>query len=167
MHYPDATVTTVVASRFVGVPAPIDLSWESHAGGGAGVAAIRFENPSITVIGLHLGLADKFPWLYKTEIEALAQFVSEEQRRGREVIVAGDWNASARSIQHFSSFSKLGLVNAEGDVPTCPTFLPWLKPLDHIFIPETWRTAHVEAIPFGSDHLAILVDAESLIQNVA
>jgi len=158
MHYPDATVSTLIASKMPGSVVPIDLSWEEHAGGGAGVAAVRFDDSAITAIGLHLGIADKFPWLYEAEISALAKFIAEEQAAGREVIAAGDWNASAAFIQRHRSFSKLGLADAAGDIPTCPTFLPWQKPLDHVFVPKSWSVLDRQACAFGSDHLALIVN---------
>jgi endonuclease/exonuclease/phosphatase family metal-dependent hydrolase len=91
----------------------------------------------------------------------LSKFIAEEQCSGREVVLAGDWNASASFIQRYPFFSKLGLVDAGNDTPTCPTFLPWLKPLDHIFVPAQWSVKDFQAIPFGSDHLALLAEVEA------
>ena len=165
IHYPDATVSTIVASKIAGVAVPIDLSWESHAGGGAGIAAIRLTDQPVTVVGLHLGIADKFPWLYKVEMQMLAQWVAQEKADGREVIIAGDWNASSASMARHRPFARLGLMNADKDTPTCPTFLPWQKPLDHIFIPSGWTSSDLRAIPFGSDHLALSVEvAQGLLR---
>jgi endonuclease/exonuclease/phosphatase family metal-dependent hydrolase len=161
LHYPDATVSTVIASKAPGTAIPIDLSWEEHAGGGAGIAAIRLDDMPVTAIGLHLGMADKFPWLYEKEIEVLAKFVSREQEQGRDVIIAGDWNSSEQHIQEFPSFSRLDLTDALGNIPTCPLFLPWQKPLDHIFIPKSWRAGGVETRAFGSDHLAVTAEVEA------
>lgn len=161
IHHDDATCGSLVASKVVGEPIEIKFTLGRHAGGGAGVAILRLLNSNITIAAVHMSVPDKFPWLYDAEVEDLAEFISNEQSLGREVIIAGDWNTSTQFLQKYSSFTKLGLKNGEGDIPSCPTFLPKLKPLDHIFVPSKWKTLNAKTMSFGSDHLAVSICVEN------
>jgi len=161
-HYDDATVSSLVASKAKAVPVAIDFPQGSHPGGGGGIAALRFAESMLTVIGAHLCYAN-FTWLYGPEIEAISDFISKEIASGRKVVTAGDWNESSHTINAYPSFSKLNLKNAEADIKTCPTFFPKskLKPLDHIFTPSDWQTLDAKTAPFGSDHLAVIAEVET------
>ncbi len=160
-HHPDATVTSLIASRIPGDVVPMEFRTQLMFGGGGGTAALRLSEGNITVAGVHLSLPEKFPSIYEKQIEDVAKFARREKAEGRGVIAAGDWNASSSFIGKHGGFSGLGLVNADGDVPTCPTFFRKLKPLDHIFIPEGWKSSQLRVADFGSDHLAVAVSVET------
>ncbi|MFZ2149961.1 MAG: endonuclease/exonuclease/phosphatase family protein [Minisyncoccia bacterium] len=159
-HYADSTVSSFVASKTEGEAVEVFLPQESHAGGGGGIAAIRLAENNITAIAVHMSVLAKFSWLYEAQLEAIANFISEEEKRGRKVVIGGDWNASNISMQKYQLFSKLNFKNSEGDLLTCPTFLPKLNPLDHIYVPQNWKTVNTKTAAFGSDHLAVIVEEE-------
>ena len=158
-HYADATVSSLVASKIEGEAVKIKFPEESHVSGGGGIAALRLSEHKITVANVHM-CSTKFSWLYSAEVKAIAKFISEEKFAGREVVIGGDWNASTSFLNKYASFFKLNLQSAESDLPSCPTFLPKLKPLDHIFVPHGWKATKVKTVSFGSDHLAISVCVE-------
>lgn len=159
-HYADTTVSSFVASKSKAESVMIKFPQESHAGGGAGIASIRFSESNITAISVHMCVSDKFPWLYDAEIETITKFIQGEKSTGREVVIGGDWNASASYLKKYDLFSKSNFINSEGDLPTCPTFFPKLNSLDHVFIPNNWKTLNAKTISFGSDHLAVSVEVE-------
>lgn len=152
-HYPDTTVTSLVATKAAAEAVPSLLPQAEHPGGGGGMAMLR--SKSFTAIAVHMTVGAKFPRLYARQIDVIAEAVRKEQAAGRKVIVGGDWNESAAAIRKYPAFAELDLVNVEGDVGTCPTFLPWLKPLDHIFVSGGWKALDVQTVEFGSDHLAL------------
>lgn len=163
-HYPDATISTVVASRLAGEAVVIDFPGGHHAGAGGGAAAIRFSEFDITVVGLHM-CQPQFPELFAAQIAAIASFSGHEESMGRQVVLAGDWNCSAAALTRRSSFSALHLTSAERDLPTCPTYLPRLKPLDHVFVPAAWERLEARTISFGSDHMAIVALVDTTVQS--
>ena len=156
-HHDDATVSSLVASKIKGEKLAIEFTEGAHAGGGGGIVGLRLVQSNITVVGVHM-CTPKFPWLYDAQIADIVKFLETEKLLGREVIIAGDWNASTLFLKKYPAFSKLNLINSEGDMLTCPTFLPKLEPLDHIFVPQNFKTINSKTIAFGSDHLAVSVE---------
>lgn len=154
-HHPDATVATLIAAKDKGEPASSFFEPKRGFGSGGGTAALRLQSSNITVLGVHLPLPDKLPKLYAEQTKEIIRFVQGEKASGREVIAAGDWNAPSTYVRTIGAWETLGFKNADGDVPTCPTFLKKLKPLDHIFVPQAWNVEEKRAIAFGSDHLAV------------
>jgi len=160
-HYPDTTVSSLIVAKVPAEPATVPFPQESHPCGGGGIAILRLRERRVTLAVVHMSLPGECPWLYDAEMKAVTDFIEEEKSRGREVVIGGDWNAPSSFIQAYLPFSKFELVCAEGDIPTCPTFFPWRKPLDHIFIPSIWKSSDAKTIAFGSDHLAVSVCVDS------
>ena len=159
-YYSDATIASLVACRQSAMPVEIPFPKSTYVGSGAGIAGLRLVDNNITLVAIHMSYLNNVPWEYESQIKALAAFVTDEQSHNRCVVIAGDWNAPSRVIQGYPDFKKLNLINAEHDVLTCPTFLPKLRPYDHVFMPEQWKAKNVATHKFGSDHLAVSVTAE-------
>ncbi len=156
--YPDTAVGTVVASK---IPAEAFSVTTREllqlSGKGSPSAGLRLKDFPITIIGCHLTSGAR--QLSREQVDDVAMILKSEQKNGRSVIVAGDFNKTARNILAQKSFSTLGLASAT-QKPTCPLWLPpalrW--DLDHIFIPSEWHIGKVDYIPFGSDHLAVAAE---------
>lgn len=157
-HYPGTRLATLVATKETGLPIPCKMPQRPSMGGGAGMAGIRLADTPISVFGLHLTY--RSPKLFRRQIEYVAKAAADEKAKGKDVLLAGDWNESEKSIFCHPAFAALDLMSAEpSENVTCPTFLPkpFRKPLDHVFIPRQWRRIQSHTIAFGSDHLALSV----------
>jgi endonuclease/exonuclease/phosphatase family metal-dependent hydrolase len=156
--YPDAYVSTYVASKTAASPIICVMPQTPHPGCGGGIAGLRLEC-GVSVIGAHMAMGGSALW--RSQIDAIARLAKIEQEKGNNVILTGDWNEVGGQILTQESFKKLDLVSADGDkTPTCPTSLPHFlqRSLDHIFIPSAWEVDSCRAVNFGSDHLALLVE---------
>ena len=125
------------------------------------MAGIRLTTgAAVSVFGVHLTY--RSPALFKRQIKYIAEVASREQARGNDVVLAGDWNESTGTITANPEFGALSLVSSVSkEWLTCPTYLPRFlqKPLDHVFVPPSWRRIDSETIAFGSDHLVLAVKA--------
>ncbi len=160
-HHPDATISSVVASRLpVLDAAPMELPWGIQMGGGGGAAYVRLADVPVTVIGCHLAIGKGMQATFEGEIAALTRFGLDEQRQGRQVVVAGDFNAVSQRIQRTAGFDSLHLRTVTAEV-TSAMCLPKLfqTVYDHIFIPKSWQLRAIRYPAFGSDHLAVAADA--------
>jgi endonuclease/exonuclease/phosphatase family metal-dependent hydrolase len=161
-HQLDATICTVVASRLPMVnAAPLELPWSRQVGGGGGAAYLRLRDMPIIVIGCHLAIGKGVREVFEKEIAALRDFAESEQKQGRQVIIAGDFNAIEAVIQKIPGFSKLGLRSVTNQ-KTCPTCLPWIfrTGCDHVFVPAKWQVTARDFPSFGSDHLAVVTEVK-------
>lgn len=123
------------------------------------MAGIRL--PHLVAFGVHLTY--RSPTLFKQQIAYIAKVAAAEGAVGRQIVLAGDWNETEATITANAAFARLNLASgAAQEEPTCPTFLPrpLQKPLDHIFVPQSWQRRDSKTVAFGSDHLALLVDVE-------
>jgi len=160
-HYPSMRISTVIATKAAGEIIPCDMPQQPSMGGGAGCAQIQLPD-GIAIIGVHLG--NGIPKLIKRQVHALATTTASALSHGHRAILAGDFNVSASYMQTFEEFKALSLVAADGDrLLTCPTFLPFRKPLDHIFVPTSMEVTSIESLTFGSDHLAVCAEVTSSI----
>ena len=157
--YPDAYVSTLVASKAAAEPIACLMPQTPHPGCGGGIAGLRLAG--VSIIGAHLAMGGSALW--RSQVDAIAKIAADEQTRSSAVIVTGDWNSVESPIFAQESFKKLGLISVDKEkTPTCstslPSFLQWS--VDHIFIPASWSIKDFKAIPFGSDHLALLAEVE-------
>lgn len=167
-HHPDATLGTMVASKLLLQDAAVlDLPWGRQIGGGGGAAYVRSAHAPLTVIGCHLVIGEVMRPLFEREVAAMVQFASEEQSVGRQVVIAGDFNAEERRIQKTSNFSSLRLktVTTQNTNPTC---LPKIfrTACDHVFIPSDAQGSKTRFLSFGSDHLAVVTEIKSISPNL-
>ena len=159
-HHPDATLGTMIASKLpLRDAASLDFPWGRQIGGGGGAAYARLEDAPLTVIGCHLVIGKMMRSLFEDEIEALVEFASGEQRSGRQVVIAGDFNAGENRIQKTSGFASLHLktVTTRNTNPTC---LPEIfrTACDHIFVASDASVRPTHFVHFGSDHLAVMTE---------
>jgi endonuclease/exonuclease/phosphatase family metal-dependent hydrolase len=160
LHYPETHISTVVATKWDSTPIACEMPHLPCMGGGAGSAGMRVED--ISMLGAHLG--NGIPDLVESQLAYLAEVAAREEADGQKVMLAGDFNIPAHSKAAREAFRKLDLAAADGDnFPTCPTFLPFHTPLDHVFLPSTIRIKNLQTYFFGSDHLALSVETESAI----
>ena len=160
-HYPDTTLITLIASHLETLPERPELGIPQgeQMGGGGGNTCVRFKDMPITMIGCHLACG--IPDIVTQQLKALTKFATKEKQKGRQIIIAGDFNLPAEKIENFPHFKELG-VKTVTDHKTCPTCLPKIFQIgcDHIFIPSEWKVNYKNFIPFGSDHLAVSVEVE-------
>lgn len=158
-HYPGTSISTLVATKESGDIIPCEMPQRPSMGGGAGMAGIRLRGKPLSVFGMHLTYRN--PPMFAKQLAYIGSLAKKEQTQGREILLAGDFNESESAVRANPDFQTLGLVSADSrEKLTCPTFLPPFarKPLDHVFMPSSWKTKHAEAIAFGSDHLALVAD---------
>jgi endonuclease/exonuclease/phosphatase family metal-dependent hydrolase len=158
-HYPGTRIATLVASREQGEPIQCKMPQRPSMGGGAGMAGIRLPASELAVFGVHLTY--RSPGLFKQQLRYIAKIASSERRNGRDLVLAGDWNEPEAAIVSNPDFASLDLMSGVvHEDSTCPTFLPshFQKALDHIFIPRHWQRGPSKTLPFGSDHLALIVE---------
>ena len=154
--YPDAHVSTLVATKEKTDVLPAKMPQLPYPGCGGGIAGLRFKS-RVSIIGAHLALGGGDLW--HQQLAAIAALVRDEEALGNRVVFAGDCNETEKLMT--PSFSKLGLVSVdEHKSPTCPTSLPRIfqKSIDHIYISNTWRIKDFRTIPFGSDHSALYTE---------
>lgn len=157
LDHRDMTTATLVASKTPVLEGYVPFMPQlAQPGGGGGIAGVRLSNAPITIIGLHLAIFYKKLW--RSQIERIVELVLNERDQGREVILAGDWNATSRAIIKTNGFSDLGLETADAShTPTCPTAqmfgFPRRRHIDHIFIPQKSRLSAFNSGHFGSDHM--------------
>lgn len=159
-HYPGTSISTLLATKEAGEVIPCTMPQRPSMGGGAGMAGIRL-NSKLSIFGMHLTYRN--PPMFAKQLTYIADMAKKEKTRGNEIILAGDWNESEAAVCANADFKTLNLVSADPQEKlTCPTFLPRFmqKPLDHIFVSAGWKTDRAEAIAFGSDHLALLVETK-------
>src|SRR3989344_263276 len=162
-HHPDAILSTVVASRLPVLlgAAPLDLPWGRQIGGGGGAAYMRLADAPITVVGCHLVIGKGMRSVFEKEIAALKNFSESEERQGRQVVMAGDFNAVNERIQCTANFAALKLKTVTPE-KTNPVFLPKIlqSACDHIFLPLEWQVLETRFPYFGSDHLAVVAEGK-------
>jgi endonuclease/exonuclease/phosphatase family metal-dependent hydrolase len=161
-HYPGASISTLLATRASGTSIRCAMPQRPSMGGGAGMAGIELTVGSLRVFGMHLTYGGS--QLFERQVKYIAEVARNQATRLSDVVVAGDWNASEATIFANQDFRSLNLVSgASIENPTCPSFFPRFlqRPLDHVFVPSRWKRVRSEAIAFGSDHLALMVDVES------
>lgn len=152
----DMTTATMVASKLPVVDGYVPfLPQLAQPGGGGGIAGVRLANAPITILGVHLSIFYKKLW--RSQVERLAELVASERDEGREVIIAGDWNATQKPIRKIKDFSSLKMRSADPNkTPTCPTNqiagFPRRRQIDHIYVPESVETQSFTTGHFGSDH---------------
>ncbi|HEV7449028.1 MAG TPA: hypothetical protein VGP13_00605 [Candidatus Paceibacterota bacterium] len=165
--YPDAHVTTYVAAKEAGEALPCSMPQLPYPACGGGIAGVRLVS-GVSIIGLHAAVGVSKLW--RSQVQAVADIATQEQARGNRVVITGDWNETEETIMKQASFAKLGLVSVNKEkVPTCPISLPRFlqKSVDHIFVPADWSIKNFKATPFGSDHLALLAEADMGIYSSA
>lgn len=156
--YPNAHVSTCVAAKSTGEPLPSTMPQPPLPACGGGVAGLRLSS-GISVIGAHTAFGGSDLW--RAQIRAITEAAETEQRKGNEVILAGDWNEIQDKITVQPGWKNLNLKPVDpSKTPTCPVSLPTLfrRQLDHIFVPKTWTVASFKTMAFGSDHLAVLAE---------
>ncbi len=153
--YSDAHVSTLVATKEEAAPLPAVMPQQPYPGCGGGIAAVRTKS-GISIIGAHMALDGTDLW--RQQLQSIVNLVASEQSTGNTVIFAGDCNEIETQIT--PSLSRCGLFSVDTNKTlTCPTSLPHMfqKSVDHIYVPKTWVVRDFQAIPFGSDHLALCV----------
>jgi endonuclease/exonuclease/phosphatase family metal-dependent hydrolase len=161
-HYPGASISTLLATRAPGTSIRCAMPQRPSMGGGAGMAGVELAVGSLSVFGMHLTYGGSL--LFERQVKYIAEVARNQATRLSNIVVAGDWNASEATIFANQDFRRLNLVSgASIENPTCPSFFPRFlqRPLDHVFVPSKWKRVRSEAIAFGSDHLALMVDVES------
>ena len=159
--YPDAHVSTLVATKEKAIILQTDMPQPPYPGCGGGIAGLRLES-GVSIVGVHMALKGK---VWREQLNAITALLQTEKIAGNQVIFAGDCNEKEEPIISGSNFSILGLVSADMQkTSTCPTSLPRIfqRSLDHIFIPSEWKIDDFRTIAFGSDHLALLVSVEKI-----
>lgn len=158
-HHSDTTLLTLVASRLPVLADRLSLNFpqRKEIGGGGGATCLRLKNQPITLVGCHL--ASNIQDLSREQIKALADFGRQEQARGRQVVIAGDFNMPEAVIQSVEGFGSLRLKSTT-DRPTCPVGVPKIfqSGFDHVFIPEGWQVRENKFPAFSSDHLAVSIE---------
>lgn len=159
LHYPDVTISTVVASRLPCLDdrfAPT-MTQLPQISGGAGIAGLRLKEHPVTIVGFHLtkGLRG----LSGQQLEDLDKIYESEEADGRLTILAGDFNEHARFIERVASLKASGLA-VFIKVPTTPLGLPKFleADYDHICLPAGWSADKTTCVSFGSDHLAVITE---------
>ncbi len=120
------------------------------------IALVAQEMPDVFVLNELL-----YQIHYEPLNAALKEFGEGEQRKGRHIIIAGDFNATNMQIQNVANFSSLGLktVTTQTTNPTClPKF--FRTACDHIFLPSSWRIEETRFPSFGSDHLSVVTQSD-------
>ena len=160
-HYPGTSISTLLATKEPGEMIPCTMPQRPSMGGGAGMTGIRLNHSSLSIFGMHLTYRN--PPMFSKQLAYITEMAKKEKTSRNEIILAGDFNESEAIVFSNSDFKTLDLVSADSQEKlTCPTFLPnfMQKPLDHIFIPPSWKTTRAETIAFGSDHLALLAKTD-------
>jgi endonuclease/exonuclease/phosphatase (EEP) superfamily protein YafD len=163
-HHPDAILSTVVASRIpvLSGGASLELPWGRQIGGGGGASYVSLADMPVTVVGCHLVIGKGMRVVFEKEIAVLKNFAEEERKSGRQVVIAGDFNATDGKIQDTMNFASLKLktVTTQKTNPLClPAFLR--TECDHIFLPSNWQIPETRFLSFGSDHLAVVTEVKT------
>jgi endonuclease/exonuclease/phosphatase family metal-dependent hydrolase len=161
-HYPGTSISTLLATKERGEIIPCTMPQRPSMGGGAGMTGIRLKDKALSLFGMHLTYRN--PSMFIKQLGYIAVMARNEKSKGKEVALVGDFNESEPTVCANPDFKSLGLISADPQEKlTCPTFLPRFmqKPLDHTFIPANWKRKHAQTMAFGSDHLALLIEAEA------
>ena len=151
--YPDAHVSTLVATKEEASVIPATMPQPPYPGCGGGIAGLRLKN-GISIIGAHMALGGTDLW--RKQLADIVTLIENEETLGNKVVFAGDCNETEKFIN--PSFLKAELTSVDKhETSTCPTSLPGIfqKSLDHIYIPNIWTLEDFRTIQFGSDHLAL------------
>ncbi len=91
------------------------------------------ESGELVVANLHLSAFDPAAGLRRTQLEVVAAFLRDEERRGSYVVLGGDWN--------------LLLADTRFPHTTAERYLFWVHPLPAGFPPPGWRLAVDDTVP--------------------
>ena len=151
------------------------LSFQGHAKGdsqnrktlSAAEASFCLAGRELSVLGVHLAR----PWPTKNQERDIKDLMPILQaRRGRHLILAGDFNLTPWSFRMREIDTHSGLRRVSRALPTWPanTIMPALLPIDHVFVghavaasrPRTFKVA-------GSDHRPVKVRFDVLGAGVS
>lgn len=125
-------------------------------------AYMRFATPApgFSVVAVHLSR----PWPIGAQQRELALLAAKMRGRSREgLLIAGDFNATDRSITLRRAEQQLGVRAMGGDPPSWPAPfagfpLPALLDIDHALLGSGWSAARTEHGPeLGSDHYPLVI----------
>lgn len=147
-------IGTILAFKHKGASLPITLPAEGTIAGGRGACAVFLKEKNLVVIGLHLSIN------YKKQAEALnllTDFVREQGKQGRKVVIMGDFNKSKRGLERHPAFRQLKLTISN---KRSHQLFPF--DFDHICCDTDLKLTNVKTYKGFSDHLLLAREAENL-----
>jgi endonuclease/exonuclease/phosphatase family metal-dependent hydrolase len=136
------------------------LPQEPHMGGGGGACAVYVGEKNLTILSLHLGLDKE---LQEKQIKRISDFMGEQIKKKRKVVLMGDFNIDYNQLDVFDSFSKLNLshANSAGTAPEIDEI--------KLFEFEAWDNIFYRGLNFVgsgtfkgiSDHRGVWADFQS------
>ncbi len=146
-HYPKPMdIGTLIVSKTKFQKLNFTLPMENKMGTGGGACAIFIKEKNLTVLAVHLGLKEK---LFNDQIEAIYEFINEQESKNRRIILMGDFNKKSLRLNLLPSTKE----------KTCPNIkmLP-KKSVDNIYFSKEIKLKHSETFNAYSDHKGVLAD---------
>ena len=129
-------------------------------GGVGGGCAIYFSEKNLTIIGIHLGLLDKYS---SQQIIQITSFIEEQKNLKRKVVFMGDFNMNQEKLNSIGDFEKLGLKSANKKATTPDIFeikLFKFEAYDNIFFTDDLKLKKSDTLEGYSDHRLVWADLE-------